>query len=242
MKTIEVLETSDGFYQYELIKKDIKNLHISVYPPSGTIRVSAPIAFDKTKIESNLLRKMTWIRKQRKLLEDQPRQTPRKAVSGEDYYLSGRRLQLFVESGSKRGKVEVKGNKLLLFIDPTSNQEAKLRCLDRWYRDLLMGELDVLVPEMIRETKIPANSWKIRKMKARWGSCHRAEKEIVINTELIKKSPECLRYIVIHELVHILEPTHNARFIELMDSHLPSWRSVRGTLNSQPLAYANWDY
>jgi predicted metal-dependent hydrolase len=242
MKTIESLETSDGFFEYELLRKEIKNLHISVYPPSGTIRVSAPKAFDKNRIESTLLGKMNWIRKQRKILIEQPRQTSRKAVSGEDYYLNGKRLQLFVENGAKRGKVEVKGNKLMLFIDSTSSQDVKLRCLDRWYRNLLMTELDKLVPELMTLTKISVSSWKIRKMKTRWGSCHRSEREIVINTELIKKSPVCLRYIVIHELVHIIEPTHNARFIELMDSHLPTWRAIRRTLNSQPMAHASWDY
>ena len=242
MRTIETIETADGLFEYELLRKDIKNLHISVYPPNGTIRVSAPRAFDKSKIESSLLRKMTWIRKQKKALIEQPRQTPRKAVSGEDYYLQGRRLQLYVERGNKRGKIEIKGNKLFLFIASDATTEVKLRCLDRWYRARLARELDVMVPELILDTKIEAKSWKSRKMKTRWGSCHRASKEIVINTELIKKSPSCLKYIIVHELVHIIEPTHNANFVALMDAHLPSWRSIKRTLNSQPLAHANWEY
>lgn len=242
MKTIETIKTSDGTFEYELLRKDIKNLHISVYPPTGGIRVSAPKAFDKSKIEASLLRKMPWIRKQKKSLVDQPRQTPRKAISGEDYYLHGKRLQLFVVEGNKRGKVEIKGNKLTLIIDPSASTEARLRCLDRWYRELLEKELDVLVPQLMAETQIKANSWKSRKMKARWGSCHSLSKEIVINTELIKKSPSCLKYIIIHELVHIIEPSHNANFVDLMDKYLPNWRSIKRTLNSQPLAYANWDY
>ena len=242
MKTIESIITADGTFEYELLRKDIKNLHISVYPPTGGIRVSAPKAFDKSKIESSLLKKMPWIRKQRKSLVDQPRQTPRKAVSGEDYYLNGKRLQLFVVEGNKRGKVEVKGNKLTLIIDSNASEYVRLRCLDRWYRNLLDQELDLLVPKLMDETKITANSWKSRKMKARWGSCHNVSKEIVINTEIIKKSHSCLKYIIIHELIHIIEPSHNANFVELMDKHLPSWRSIKRTLNSQPLAYANWDY
>jgi predicted metal-dependent hydrolase len=242
MKTTESIKTSDGTFEYELVRKDIKNLHISVYPPTGGIRVSAPTAFDKSKIESSLLRKMPWIRKQKKSLEDQPRQTSRRAVSGEDYYLYGKRLQLFVVDGSKRGKIEIRGNKLTLAIDLNSSSEARLRCLDRWYRSLLDEELDILVPKLMAETRISAKSWKSRKMKARWGSCHTLSKKIVINTELIKKSPSCLKYIVIHELVHIIEPSHNAKFVDLMDKHLPTWRSIKRTLNSQPLAYANWDY
>jgi predicted metal-dependent hydrolase len=242
MKTTESIKTADGIYEYELLRKDIKNLHISVYPPTGVIRVSAPASFDKSKIESTLLRKMPWIRKQKKALVDQPRQTPRKAVSGEDYYLYGKRLQLFVEQGTKRGKVEVKGSKLFLFIDDEASNEVRLRCIERWYRNLLKAELDVLVPKLMADTGITAKSWKIRKMKARWGSCLNTSKAIVINAELIKKSPACLTYIVIHELVHIVESSHNAKFIELMDLHLPNWRSVKNTLNSQPLAYASWSY
>lgn len=242
MKTIESIKTADGTFEYELIRKDIKNLHISVYPPTGGIRVAAPNAFDKSKIESSILRKMHWIRKQKKSLEDQPRQTPRKAVSGEDYYLHGRRLQLFVLAGKKRGKIEVKGNKLILSIDSNVSADIRLRCIDRWYRNLLDKELDVLVPKLMDETKIVVKSWKSRKMKARWGSCHSLSKEIVINTELIKKSQICLKYIVIHELIHIIEPSHNAKFVELMDEHLPNWRSIKRTLNSQPLAHANWEH
>lgn len=242
MKTIESIKTADGTFEYELVRKDIKNLHISVYPPTGGIRVAAPNAFDKSKIESSILRKMHWIRKQKKSLEDQPRQTPRKAVSGEDYYLHGRRLQLFVVEGKKRGKIEFKGNKLILSIDSNASADIRLRCIDRWYRNLLDKELDVLVPKLMDETKIEVKSWKSRKMKARWGSCHSLSKEIVINTELIKKSQVCLKYIVIHELIHIIEPSHNAKFVELMDEHLPNWRSIKRTLNSQPLAHANWKH
>jgi predicted metal-dependent hydrolase len=176
------------------------------------------------------------------MLIDQPRQTPRRAVSGEDYYFNGRRLQLFVEPGSKRGRIEMKGSKLILFMDSNASCEARLRCIDRWYRKSLDKELSVLIPQLMAETGISARAWKCRKMKNRWGSCHNLTKEIVINVELIKKSSNCLKYIVIHELVHIIEPSHNARFIELMDSHLPTWRSTRRTLNSQPLAYASWDY
>lgn len=237
MKSIEQLKTSDGLVEYELLRKDIKNLHISVYPPTGTIRVSAPFAFDTTKIELSLIRKISWIRKQRKALKEQQRQTARRAISGEDYYLNGKRLQLFVKNGGKRGRIEVNGSKLFLFIDKNSSEEARLRCIDRWYRNLLENEINLLVPKFMAETGIIVKSWKTRKMKARWGSFHRSTQEIVINTELIKKNSSCLKYVIIHELIHTIEPTHNANFIALMDLHLPTWRSVKRNLNSQPLAY-----
>lgn len=242
MKTIEKIKTSNGEFEYELLRKDIKNLHISVYPPTGGIRVSAPVAFDISKIEATLLRKMPWVRKQKKLLQEQPRLSPRRALSGEDYYLKGRRFQLIIRDGKKYGSVSVEGKKIVLCIDSKADSVARLRCLDRWYRELLNTELEILVPELMKSTGLKVNNWSIRKMKARWGNYRPANGEIVFNTELIKKSTSCLRFIIIHELIHTVEPLHNARFVELMDKYLPNWRSTKKLLNSQPLAYANWDY
>ena len=242
MKTIEKIKTSDGEFEYELFRKDIKNLHISVYPPTGGIRVSSPVVFDKTKIEATLLRKMPWIRKQMKLLADQPRLSPRRAVSGEDYYLRGRRYQLVVKEGNKRGKVSIEGKKIVLSIDKNADSGARLRCLERWYRELLNEELESQFTLLMTSTGLRANSWSIRKMKARWGSYHPVSRTVVLNAELIKKNPSCLKFIIVHELIHSIEPSHNANFVKLMDEHLPTWRSIKKTLNSQPLAYANWDY
>lgn len=242
MKTIEKFNTSTGEFEYELFRKNIKNLHISVYPPTGGIRVSAPIAFDLSKIEVSLLRKMQWIKKQQKLFDEQPRLSPRSAVSGEDLYLQGRRFQLELKDGGERGKILIKGKKIILSITQESTLDSKLRCIDRWYRQLLMAELNLLVPELMEFTGLSANTWCIRKMKARWGNYRQANSEIVLNTELIKKSTSCLRFIIIHELIHTVEPSHNARFVERMDHYLPNWRSIKKLLNSQPLAYTNWDY
>jgi len=242
MKTIEKIRTSSGEFEYELLRKDIKNLHISVYPPTGGIRVSAPIAFDKSKIEATLLRKMPWVRKQKKSLEEQPRLSPRKALSGEDYYLRGKRYQLIVKDGNKHGRVSIEGRKIVLFIDNKADSATRLRYIDRWYREQLNAELESLVPEIMKSTGLNIHNWSIRKMKARWGNYRPANNEIVLNTELIKKSASCLKFIIVHELVHTIEPLHNSRFVEHMDEYLPNWRSVKRLLNSQPLAYANWDY
>lgn len=242
MKTTEKIKTSDGECEYELTRKEIKNLHISVYPPTGVIRVSAPLAFDKNKIEASLLRKMPWVRKQKKTLADQPRLTQRCAVSGEDFYLRGKRYQLIVKDSAKRGKVSIEGKKIVLAISSDSSPEVRLGYLERWCKALLIEELETLVPQLSKETGIKLETWGIRKMKTRWGSCHPTRREITINNELIKKSSSCLKFIVIHELIHILEPSHNANFVKLMDLHLPNWRYIKRVLNSQPLAYANWDY
>jgi predicted metal-dependent hydrolase len=242
MTTIEKLNTSQGNFEYRLKMKDIKNLHISINPPTGEVRVSAPLAFDKTKIEATLLRRMSWIRRQILAFETQPRQSSRQAVSGEDYYLRGKRYQLEVRNGATRGKILIKGSKIILAISSDTTEESRLKFLDRWYRNELISDLKVLIPKLEQETGIAIGSWSVRKMKTRWGTCQMQRRHITINSELIKKDPSCLEYIVIHELMHLLEPSHNANFTRLLDQFLPNWKFLRNKLNSAPLAYANWEY
>jgi predicted metal-dependent hydrolase len=242
MTTIEKLNTSQGSLEYRLDMKDIKNLHISINPPTGEIRVSAPKAFDKSKIEATLLRRMSWIRRQILAFEAQPRQSSRRAVSGEDYYLRGRRYQLEVRAGTERGRIQIEGNKIILSISSELSEESRLASLDRWYRLQLISDLEVLIPKFELQTGISTRSWSVRKMKTRWGTCQIERRHITINSELIKKDTSCLEYILIHELIHLLEPSHNANFIKLLDHHLPNWKALRSKLNSAPLAHAKWDY
>lgn len=242
MTTIEKLNTSQGSFEYRLNMKDIKNLHISINPPTGEVRVSAPLAFDKTKIEATLLRRMSWIRRQILAFETQHRQSSRRAVSGEDYYLRGKRYQLEVQDGASRGEILLKGGKIILAISSQTSEHSRVAFLDRWYRRELISDLKVLIPKLEQKTGIEIGGWSVRKMKTRWGTCQTERRHITINSELIKKDPSCLEYIVIHELIHLLESSHNANFIILLDQHLPNWKSLRNRLNSAPLAYANWDY
>ena len=242
MTTIEKLSTSQGSLEYRLHMKDIKNLHISINPPTGEVRVSAPVAFDKSKIEATLLRRMSWIRRQILAFEAQSRQSSRQAVSGEDYYLRGKRYQLEVRDGTSRGKILLTGSKIILAISSDSSEESRLMFLERWYRKELISDLSVLIPKLEQKTGILIGSWSVRKMKTRWGTCQPKSRHITINSELIKKDSSCLEYIVIHEIMHLLEPSHNANFVSLLDQHLPNWKFLRNKLNSAPLAYANWDY
>lgn len=242
MTTIEKLNTSQGSFEYRLNMKNIKNLHISINPPTGEVRVSAPLAFDKTKIEATLLRRMSWIRRQILAFETQSRQSSRQAVSGEDYYLRGKRYQLEVRNGTSRGKILLNGSKIILAISSDASEDSRVLFLDRWYRRELISDLKVLIPKLEQKTGIEIGSWSVRKMKTRWGTCQMERRHITINSELIKKDPSCLEYIVIHEIMHLLEPSHNANFTRLLNQFLPNWKSLRNKLNSAPLAYANWDY
>lgn len=237
----EVIDVST--IQVEIVRKNIKSMRIGVFPPSGRVRVSVPLSYELHLIESVLLRKMTWIRRQQDAFQKQERQTPREAVSGETYYFKGNRYKLSIVDGRTRGQLRIKNSRCMeLSISSASNLTSRLLVIERFYRKALMEELQILIDRNSKLLAINNVEFSIRKMKNRWGSCNALTKKISFNLELIKKNPQCINYIVIHELVHILEPSHNDNFKELMDKHLPNWRNIRDLLNTAPLAHANWDY
>lgn len=229
--------------QVEVRKRNVKSLRIGVFPPTGRVRVTAPLDYDKNLIESVVIKKMSWIRRQQENLKKQERLTPREAVSGESYFYKGKKYKLFVVEGSSRGSLTIKNSsRMELSISPDAKESTRLNVINNFYRRALQAELDVLVPELSKKMGLKVEHYSIRKMKNRWGSCDPVKKHITVNIELIKKNTACLNYIIIHELVHLLEAKHNQRFKELMDAHLPNWRYFRDILNSAPLAYSHWDY
>ena len=237
----EVIDVST--IQVEIVRKNIKSMRIGVFPPSGRVRVSVPLSYELHLIESVLLRKMTWIRRQQDAFQKQERQSPREAVSGETYYFKGNRYKLNVVDGRTRGHLRIRNSRCMeLSISPASTLTSRLLVIERFYRKALMEELKILIDRNSKMLDIDNVEFSIRKMNNRWGSCNAITKKISFNLELIKKNPQCINYIVIHELVHILEPSHNDNFKELMDKHLPNWRNIRDLLNTAPLAHANWDY
>jgi predicted metal-dependent hydrolase len=237
----EVLDIST--LKVEVKKRDVKNLRIGVFPPTGRVRVIAPLSFDRNLIEAVVIKKLKWIRRQQESLKSQERQSKREAVSGESYFYKGKKYRLIVTTGGNRGKLIIKNNsRMELAIAPEASESSRLNVINSFYRKALQEELDLLVPKLSGEIGVKVSSYGIRKMKNRWGSCDSKKKHINVNIELIKKNPACLNYIVVHELVHLIEPNHNQRFKELMDANLPNWRYFRDLLNSAPLAYAHWDY
>jgi predicted metal-dependent hydrolase len=229
--------------EVEVRKRDVKSLRIGVFPPTGRVRVTAPLSYDQNLIEAVVIKKLNWIRRQQENLKNQERQSEREAVSGESYFYKGKKYRLLVTMGGLRGKLIVKNNsKMELAIAPEASESSRLNVINSFYRKALQEELHLLVPKLASEVGVEVSSYGIRKMKNRWGSCDSKKKHININIELIKKNPACLNYIVVHELLHLIEPNHNQRFRELMDENLPNWRYFRDLLNSAPLAYAHWDY
>lgn len=224
----------------DVIYKDIKNLHIGVYPPMGRVRVAAPKRLDDDQIRLAIVQRLPWIKRQRQQLQAAGRQSEREMVTGESHYVWGNRHRLKVVERPGRAHLELDGDRLLLYVPHETAVDRRQQLLDRWYRAQLREAIPDLVGiwECVLEVSVPR--WSIRRMKTKWGSCNRESGHIWFNVELAKKHPQCLEYIVVHEMTHLLERNHGKRFTSLLDKFLPDWRARRDQLNGAPLADEIW--
>jgi predicted metal-dependent hydrolase len=224
----------------DVVYKDIKHLHIGVYPPMGRVRVAAPARLDEEQIRLAVIQRLPWIRRQRQQLQDAARQSPREMVTGESHYVWGIRRRLKVIERPGRAHVEVDGDRLLMYVPEGTDTDARVKLLQDWQRNQLRLAVASVIAkwEPIIDRKVAR--WSIRRMKTKWGSCNRQTGYIWFNLELAKKHPLCLEYIVVHEMTHLLERNHGGRFAKLMDGFMPDWRSRRDELNSAPLAAEQW--
>ncbi|PIE42674.1 MAG: metal-dependent hydrolase, partial [Gammaproteobacteria bacterium] len=216
METIEM-----GSIVMQLNRKAIKNLHISVLPPDGRVRISAPEYMTETAIRMAVIRRIPWIKKQQSGFARQPRQSEREMVSGECHYLWGKRYRLNVVERAGRHEIKPGGGWLHLHINSTATAENRALALNSYYRVVLKARIAELLPVWERKMSVVAADWGVKKMKTKWGSCNTQAKRIWLNLELAKKPPECLEYILVHELVHLIERNHNERFKAHMDKLLP---------------------
>lgn len=226
----------------EVVRKDIKNLHLGVYPPNGRVRVAAPLVVSEEAVRLAVIDKLAWVRRQKARFAQQPRQSEREMVNGESHYFLGRRYRLRVHEQDGPARVALRGIASLdLFVRPGSSVEQREAVLLRWHRE----QLKALIPPLLEKWQpvlgVNVAAWGIKKMKTKWGSCNVDARRVWFNLELAKKSPQCLEYIVVHELVHLLERRHSERFTVLVDRALPDWRTRRVELNSAPLGHENWD-
>lgn len=231
-----------GSITMQLNRKAIKNLHISVLPPDGRVRVSAPESMTETAIRMAVISRIPWIKKQQSDFAKQPRQSDREMVSGECHYLWGRRYRLNLIERSGKHEIKLGRGRLHLYVNPATTLENKALVLSSYYRDALKARIAELLPVWEDKIGVTTSDWGVKKMKTKWGSCNTQTKRIWLNLELAKKPPECLEYILVHELVHLLERNHNERFKTYMDRLLPDWRERKVLLNSTPLAYSTWLY
>lgn len=231
-----------GDLSLNVILKDIKNVHLSVHPPRGRVTISAPLRMSLDTIRVFAISKLGWIKQQQRKFQEQERETPREYLDRESHYVWGKRYLLKVVEESAPPNISFKHNKMILQIYPGMNDETKQAIVARWYRN----QIKAAVPELIAKWEplvgVKIERVFVQKMKTKWGSCNPVARSIRLNTDLAKKPRECLEYIVVHEIVHLIERHHNDRFRKFMEQLLPQWHSYQCELNSAPLAHEKWGY
>ncbi|MDD3317496.1 MAG: SprT family zinc-dependent metalloprotease [Methanosarcina sp.] len=231
-----------GDVTIDVVFKDIKNVHLSVYPPSGRVRISAPLRMDIDTIRVFAISRLGWVKQQQKKFQEQERETPREYLNLESHYVWGKRYLLKVIESEETPTVELKHKKMVLSVRPGTDDKKKQAIIDAWYREQLKNALPPLIAKWEPLLGVKVERFFVRRMKTKWGSCNYKARNIRLNTELVKKPQECLEYVIIHEMAHLLEPTHNSRFIMLMDRFMPKWQFYRDKLNQLPVSHENWNY
>lgn len=227
-----------GGISIEIIKKkNLKNLYVRVNPPEGNVTVSTPSDYPYEEIRLFVLKKMPEITKVRDRMLSQARQTEREYVSGESHYLWGKTYRLQVVCERNKYEITKLPNKIILTAPERSTKESRERAFNEWYREELKRVLDGVVSRCEAKTNLHANEYKIKNMRTKWGTCNIAKKRIWINLQLAKKPVECLEYLVIHELVHLIEKNHTHRFYALVEEFYPTWKEARKLLAEMPLDY-----
>ena len=242
MNTNKLFITVSGI-EVQIVRKDIKNIHLAVYPPDGRVRVAVPKHITDDNVRLAVISKLNWIKKQQARFEAQPRQSQREMISGESHYFFGKRFRIEVVVRHGRHEIRIKNNtKLQLFVNPNTSTANRERVIKEWYRSHLKNLIFNFITKWEPIMGVQVKDWGVKKMKTKWGSCTIAKKRIWLNLELAKKPVECLEYIVVHEMVHLLERHHNDAFRAYMDKFMPKWRLYRDRLNLSPLGYEDWEY
>ncbi|MDD2614281.1 MAG: SprT family zinc-dependent metalloprotease [Methanosarcina sp.] len=213
-----------------------------MYPPSGRVRISAPLRMDIDTIRVFAISRLGWVKQQQKKFQEQERETPREYLNLESHYVWGKRYLLKVIESEETPTVELKHKKMVLSVRPGTDDKKKQAIIDAWYREQLKNALPPLIAKWEPLLGVKVERFFVRRMKTKWGSCNYKARNIRLNTELVKKPQECLEYVIIHEMAHLLEPTHNSRFIMLMDRFMPKWQFYRDKLNQLPVSHENWNY
>ncbi|OGA55501.1 MAG: metal-dependent hydrolase [Betaproteobacteria bacterium RIFCSPLOWO2_12_FULL_62_58] len=231
-----------GDIAVDVVRKEIKNVHLSVYPPTGRVRISAPLRMSLDTIRVFAISKLNWIKQQQKKLREQERETPREYLDRESHYVWGKRYLLKVTENDEPPQVELKHSKMLLRVRPGTGEEKMQSIIEAWYREQLKQAVPPLIAKWEPIMRVKVARFFVQRMKTKWGSCSPVTSCIRLNTELAKKPRECLEYIVVHEMVHLLEPTHNRRFVALMEQFMPKWPFYREVLNRLPVHHERWRY
>ena len=226
----------------DVVQKDIKNVHLSVYPPEGTVRIAAPLHMNPDTIRVYAISKLSWIKKQQKKLSGQQRESPREYITRESHYYLGKRYLLKVIEEEAIPKVTLHHNSIYLYVRPGADKTKRKEVLENFYRENLKVIFGKQIQKWEKVMKVSPKEFSIRKMKTKWGTCNIEASRIWLNLELVKKPEHCIEYIVVHEMVHLIERHHNEKFIAWMNLFLPHWREIKTELNTLPVCHVDWGY
>ena len=229
-----------GELSIRVTKKDIKNVHLSVHPPDGRVTMTAPAATRLDVARAYAISRLGWIRQQQEKLKNQARETPRRFIERESHYLWGRRRLLSVAYRDAKPSVSLGHKHITLTVHPGSDSEKRAAVIHDWHKSLLHEIVPTLIKKWEPKLKVKVAAYFLQRMKTKWGSCNHAAGHIRLNTELVKKPKDLLEYVIVHEMAHLLEPTHSDRFIAILDEHYRSWREARAELNELPLTAEVW--
>jgi len=231
-----------GELHAEVTRKAIKHVHLSVLPPVGKVRVAAPQSMPLDTIRLFVISKLSWIRSQQRKLQAQERETPREYLNKESHYLWGKRYLLEIMERDAAPSIDRQHNRIVLSVRPGTTTARREELLDAWYREQVKAAVPPLLKKWEALMNVKSSKVFVQRMKTKWGSCNPTSRAIRLNTDLAKKPPECLEYIVVHELAHLIEPSHNARFVSVMNLFMPKWQHYRDELNNLPVRHEDWDY
>jgi len=229
-----------GDVAIELVRKDIRQVHLSVHPPQGRVRIAAPTRMRLETVRVFAIAQLGWIRAQQRRMRAQPREPRREMVDRESHWLWGRRLLLQVSEGDGPAHVDAGSGRLRMRVRARADRASREALLERWYRDQVREAAAPLLARWCELMGVEVACLFVQRMKTRWGSCSPAMRSVRLNTDLAKKPIECLEFVLVHELAHLIEPRHGEPFTALMDALLPTWRQQRDRLNRLPLPEANW--
>lgn len=231
-----------GDLKVEVVRKDIKNVHLTVHPPEGRVRISAPKRMQMEAIRLYTISMLPWIRRQQTAIKAQERETTRECLDRESHYVWGQRYLLRIVERAAPPAVELGLGKVLLYVRPGTELARRQELFASWYREQVHAAVGPLLEKWTLTLGVQVEKVFVQRMKTKWGSCNPKAGTIRLNTELAKKPPECLEYVIVHEMIHLIERLHNTRFVELMDKHLPGWTHHREILNRLPVGHEEWTY
>ncbi|MDA8136507.1 MAG: SprT family zinc-dependent metalloprotease [Desulfobacteraceae bacterium] len=227
----------------DVVRKHIKNIHLAVYPPTGRVRIAAPMEVNSDTIRLFAVSKLGWIKQLQRKFESQERIPKRDYKNRESHYFQGRRYLIHIIEKEARPKVIIRNKTYIdLYVRPQAPVEKRHEIMTEWYRAQLKKQIPAIIEKWEKRLDMNGTGWQVKQMKTKWGSCNIEEKRIWINLELAKKPPGCLEYIIVHEMVHLMERHHNEQFLYYMDKFLPTWKQLRSELNKLPVSHADWNY